>query len=78
MFEFRGRASGSPIHGVITPAALFGVRLCIAKVVFRRQTSATTQERGASAPRGMSRNANPKREIPRIAIADAVCNPTAG
>jgi hypothetical protein len=35
-------------HGGLTPAALFGVRLCIAQIVFSpADVRATTQERGA-------------------------------
>jgi hypothetical protein len=47
-------------HGGLTPAALFGVRLCIAKVVFSPADVRTpTRERGALAPRGMFSECEP-------------------
>jgi hypothetical protein len=55
------------------------VRLCIAKVVFRRQTFAPRHKSGGRKPPVVcSRNANPITAIRRIAVAEAVCNPTAG
>jgi hypothetical protein len=51
MFDSHGTASGSPRHGGLTPAALFfGVRLCIEKTVFRRQTLAPQHKSGGRQP----------------------------
>jgi hypothetical protein len=79
MFEFRGRASGSPSHGGLTPAALFRRAFVHRENRFLTGRRPYTNTRaGASASRGASPHASSKREIPRIGIADAVCNPTAG
>jgi hypothetical protein len=80
MFDSHGTASGSPRHGGLTSAALFSV--CVGaslKSFFRRQTFVRQHKSGGRKPPVVcSRNANLTTEIPRIAVADAVCEPTAG
>jgi hypothetical protein len=39
-----------PYHGGLTPAALVDVRLCIAKIVFRRKTFASQHKSGGRKP----------------------------
>ena len=70
---------GSPNHGGLTRDALFGQAFVHRKNRYSpTNVRSATQERGALAPRGVNPRASSKREIPRIAIADAVCTPTAG
>jgi hypothetical protein len=80
MFEFRGRASASPIHGGLTPAALAGCAFVHRKNRFLTGGRPHTQYKsgGRQPPVAMFSECEPETAIRRIAIADAVCNPTAG
>jgi hypothetical protein len=59
MFEFRGRASGSPSHGGLTPAAPGWMCVCASqKSFFRRRTSASQYKSGGRKPPVGTINAN--------------------
>jgi hypothetical protein len=70
----------SQTHGGLTPAAPGRMCVCASQKSFsHRRTSASQYKSGGRKPPVVCfRNANPITAIRRIAVADAVCNPTAG